>query len=113
MTKINHRDRRLLKDAIASVHRIGVTRAANVSGLSEQSLRNYVNGAEPTYLRRATRDGLRLILLRDTSPPGREETEGEPVLIQLLRRAVDALEEIATAAIIVAESIEDEDLDDV
>jgi hypothetical protein len=87
---VNQQDRRLIRGAVERVNEIGLQRSARLSGVSEERLHAFTRGERPKYLHTETRTGLTRLV-------------SEPSEADLRRRAVHAMEEIATAVVILTE----------
>jgi len=115
MSKKNERDHRLLRDAVATMHRMGLKRSAEISGLEAGQLATYLRGYRPDYLKSKTRSGLRQLL--GFAPPETANPDRNDGGHELMRRAVDALELMAVSLVVLAESVDpmgsaDDDDDD-
>jgi chromatin segregation and condensation protein Rec8/ScpA/Scc1 (kleisin family) len=75
---VNQRDRRLMIDAVAAIHRVGVEKATEISGLPKSTIMAYKAGKRPRYLYDRTRQSLRAILRFSPKPKPEPPPKPEP-----------------------------------
>lgn len=75
---VNQRDRRLMVDAVAAIHRIGTAKATEVSGLPKSTIMAYKAGKRPRYLYDRTRTAMRALLRFSPKPKPEPPPKPEP-----------------------------------